>query len=204
MKNKKIIILGSGGHSKIIINSLMNLNYTIAGVLVKKLENENIFFGHKILGDDQFLEKCSPEENIIVNGIGITPRNLQERIKLNSKIKEMGFSFLNVLDATAIVAKKTDIFEGCQILTGSIIQPGVSIGKHSIINTKVSIDHDCNIAENCHIAPGGVICGEVTIGKNTFIGAGTTIANNIQIGENCIIASGSNIYNNILDNSKNY
>lgn len=202
--NKEIIIIGSGGHSKVVINSLKKSKHKIAGVIVKKLGKETSYFGHRILGDDEFIEKCNPEKILIVNGIGITPINLENRIKLNERVKELGFSFLNIIDTNAIIAKDSKILEGCQILAGSIIQPGVSIGKHTIVNTKASIDHDSIIAENCHIAPGVVVCGQVSIGKNTFIGAGTIISNNIEIGENCTIASGSHIFKNIDKNTKNY
>ena len=80
------------------------------------------------------------------------------------------------------------------------IQPGTIIGKHCIINTNVSVDHDCDISDFVHISPGATICGNVTIGELTWIGAGATIIHGISIGKNTIIGAGTVVIKNIPDN----
>ena len=88
-----------------------------------------------------------------------------------------------------------------QIITSSTINTGVKIGKHCIINTNSSIDHDCIINDFVHIAPGATLCGGVLVGRSTLIGAGTTILPNIKVGENVIIGAGSLVNKDIPDNS---
>ena len=101
-----------------------------------------------------------------------------------------------------MISEEVLIGEGTQIITSSTINVGTKIGKHCIINTNSSIDHDCKIYDFVHIAPGVTICGGVSIGKSTLVGAGTTILPNVNVGENVVIGAGSLVNKDIPDNSK--
>lgn len=70
------------------------------------------------------------------------------------------------------VAPDVVIGEGTVIMAGAVVQPGVTIGKHCIINTCASLDHDSIIGDFVHIAPGARLCGNVTVGEGTLVGAG--------------------------------
>ena len=70
-----------------------------------------------------------------------------------------------------------------------------------IINTSVSIDHDCKIKDHTHICPGANIAGGVRIGENCWIGIGAKIIENIKIGNNVEIGGGSGVVKDIKDNS---
>ena len=203
IESDKIILLGSGGHAKVLLDIIKKNNFSVLGIVEKFSTNTNNL-GYENLGDDSDLDSCATENTVIVNGVGISPKNIDSRSLLNEKIEKIGFSFINMIHPSAIIANDVFLSDGCQIFAGSVIQPGSKIGSHSIINTSAIIDHDCIISNNTHIAPGVVISGGVEIGKKTFIGAGTNIANNIRIGKNCIIASGSAIYKDIPDNTNNF
>ena len=86
-------------------------------------------------------------------------------------------------------------------MANSVIQSDSSIGKNCIINTSVSIDHDCKIMNHTHICPGVNIAGGVTVGENCWIGIGTKIIENIKIGNNVLIGAGSVVTKNIKSNS---
>ena len=104
-----------------------------------------------------------------------------------------------MIHPTAIVDESVQIGKGSVIMHGSILQAATTIGHHVIINTRVLIDHDCQIADFVHLAPGVVLCGNVRVGENTLIGAGSMVVPNITIGNNCHIAAGSVITQNIPD-----
>ena len=76
-------------------------------------------------------------------------------------------------------------------MAGTILQPGVRVGKNTIINIRSSIDHDSKIGDQVHGALGVTICGEVSIGSGTFNGAGAVIINRVTVGENASIAAGA-------------
>lgn len=84
-------------------------------------------------------------------------------------------------------------------MPGAIIQSCVSIGKHCIINTGASVDHDCTISDYVHIAPHSTLCGNVYVGEGTLIGAGSTIAPGVKIGSWSVIGACSVVTKDIPD-----
>ena len=89
---------------------------------------------------------------------------------------------------------------GSVVFAGTIIQPDVAIGKHVIINTSASIDHDCNIGDFVHIAPGCHLAGNVQVKRGSFLGVGTTVIPNITINEWTTVGAGSNVITSLKGN----
>lgn len=85
-----------------------------------------------------------------------------------------GLRFTVAVHPTAWIAAKVHIGEGTVIMAGAIIQPGVRIGKHCIINSGASVDHDCLIHDFVHIAPQATLCGSVEVGEGAWVGANAT------------------------------
>jgi acetyltransferase-like isoleucine patch superfamily enzyme len=55
-------------------------------------------------------------------------------------------------------------------MAGSIVQANARIGKHCIINTGATVDHDCIVEDYAHIAPGAHLCGGVHVGEGALVG----------------------------------
>lgn len=80
---------------------------------------------------------------------------------------------------------------GTVTLHGSIIQDGTILGRHVIINTGATVDHDCKVGDFVHVAPGAHLCGDVTVGEGAFIGAGTIVTPGSKIEPWAFIKAGS-------------
>lgn len=72
-----------------------------------------------------------------------------------------------------------------------IVQVDTVLGRHLILNTAATIDHDCKIGDFAHIAPGAHLCGNVTVGEGTLVGAGTIVTPGVTIGSWLVIPAGS-------------
>ena len=186
MSNKPVIILGAGGHAKVVADIL-------------KLSSRDVFCGKKVLGNDEVINSYSPEDIELVNGIGSLPRK-KLRWQLASRMRQQGYTFASVIHPNTIIAADVDLAEGVQIMAGVVIQAGTKTGIDSIINTGAIIDHDCKIAANCHLAPGVVCSGGVTIGRNTHLGTGTIVIEYRTVGCNCVVAAGTTVFRDIPDN----
>ena len=200
--NKGHIIIGNGGHSKLLIEILQLSKENILGVTdidsgVQNHQSNEI----KVLGNDDVIFNFSNQEVHLINGLGQLPRK-KTRMDIYNNFSTKGYFFPAIVHPSVIIGKNVDIKPGAQILAGTILQHGSDIGENTIINTKTSIDHDSIVGNHCHIAPGVTICGNVSIGENTFIGAGSVIINNINIGKDCLIAAGSVVYKDIDDNTE--
>jgi len=194
--DKAVIIIGAGGHAKILAEALMQSGRKVLGFTTPDKGVDSEMLGLSILGDDSALNKYSLDDVDLVNGMGTLP-NQNLRQKLAEKMRQSGYSFSAVVHPTAIVGSDVILEEGVQIMAGAIVQPGAKIGRDTIINTGSIVDHDCEIAEDCHIAPGVTLSGGVKIGSGVHVGTGTTIIQNISVGSNSVIAAGSILYKNV-------
>lgn len=199
---KPVIILGSGGHAKVLINILKLCDIKIFGITDPETpKSYGLYEDITYLGDDNSISEYSPDKLLLVNGLGSAGK-CDKRKLLFDKFKNHGYSFASLIHPSAIIAPDVKLSEGVQVMAGAIIQPGSIIGKNTIINTKVSVDHDCQIGSHVHLAPGVTLSGNVKVGDETHIGTGANIIQNINIGRNSLVGAGSLVLNNIPENSK--
>jgi sugar O-acyltransferase (sialic acid O-acetyltransferase NeuD family) len=201
MNKTPVILLGCGGHAKVILETLLDNNIKIIGATDISLDNDFVFSDIPIIGNDDVIFNYDSSEICLVNGIGMLPGSTT-RMKLNDKFYSQGYIFGTVIDKFTKVSKSAFLSEGVQLMSGVIIQSDVSIGINTIINTSVSIDHDCKIGANCHISPGAVLCGGIDVGNNTFIGPGTVVTQGVKIGRDCVIGAGSVLVKDVNDGNK--
>lgn len=199
---RPVIIVGAGGHAKVLIAAIMLLRREIFGVMEANREKQDGFpLAIPIIGDDEAIKKYRPDEIELVNGIG-SVGSPHKRMEIYQKFKKKGYKFASVVHPSAIVMSDVQLGEGVQIMAGAIIQAGCRIGDNSIINTGAILDHDCIIGEHTHIAPGVVLSGDVHVGVASHVGTSATIIQGIKIGENSIIGAGAVVIKNIPAGNK--
>ncbi|MCP3672119.1 MAG: acetyltransferase [Gammaproteobacteria bacterium] len=195
---KPVIVLGAGGHAKVVADVLVQSGFKLRGFIAPEYEPGVEFCGSKVLGDEQVVENVSPSEVILANGIGAMPNN-DSRWLVAAKMRKLGFSFATIIHPSVVIAPDVVLAEGVQIMAGSILQPGVNVGLDCIVNTGVILDHDCVIEKESHLAPGVVCSGGVRVGSRTHLGTRSTVIQCISIGCSSIIAAGSVIYKDVPD-----
>ena len=194
-----MILLGAGGHAKVILDVLQLEHRNILGLITPELEKGSKHYGLEVLGDDEQLKQYNPTEIDLINGIGSLPFQ-KLRWKVSKKVRSWGYTLSQVIHPSAIVSSSATLGSGVQIMAGCVIQPGCNIGRDAIINTGSMIDHDCVIDENSHIAPGCTLSGGVNIGKFVHIGTGSNIIQNIKIGKSSVVAAGTSLYRDVEEN----
>jgi sugar O-acyltransferase (sialic acid O-acetyltransferase NeuD family) len=200
---EKIVLVGAGGHCKVIIDILRSTEkYIIVGVVDKAyaFDEEKFVLDIPIIGDDSILAKLymSGVKNAFVC-VGAL-ENIGLRDKIFNNLKAIGFNIPVLTHNHAIVSPYANIGAGTCIMAGAIINPGTLIGENCIVNTGAIIEHDCKIQRNSHISPKACIAGGVAIGCNTHIGMGSSIIQTVHIGNNVIIGAGAVVIEDIIDN----
>jgi len=196
--SNSIILVGGGGHCKVIIDVLKE-NNDYDEILISDLK-ENIgkeILGIKIEYTDGQLEDLYKKgyKNAFVS-IGKVEIN-EHRKKLFNKIKNIGFNTPVIISKSANVSQYSEIGEGTLIGKNVVINPGTQIGENCIINTGSIIEHDCIIEDNVHIGPGAILSGGTYVGKNSFIAAGAIIIQNINISQDTLIGAGAVVVKDI-------
>lgn len=192
------ILLGAGGHAKVLLAQAKARALPIKGVCAPEftIHQPPSWQGIAVLGDDDALKRFSPTDIRLINGIGQTPGN-DARRHIYTTLKQAGFHFPTLTHPFTWVAPDARLADGVQIMAGVIIQHGCQIAENSIINTRASIDHDAHIGTHVHIAPGALLCGDVTVDDGAFIGAGATIGPGVHIGKSAIVGAGVTVLYNV-------
>lgn len=201
--SSRLILLGAGGHAKVLHALALSLGHDLFGVCDPDLASRGVreWRGLPILGDDAVLKSLDPGKFGIINGIGSIAGSTT-RQDVYDRVRKLGFGFPALVHPTAWVADDATLGDGVQVMAGAIVQPDCSIGVNSIVNTRASIDHDCHLGAHVHIAPGATLCGGVLIGDGTFIGAGAIVIQGISIGSCATVGAGTTLVKSLQDMEK--
>jgi UDP-perosamine 4-acetyltransferase len=198
--SRPYLVLGGGGHAKVLIDALLLQSADIVGYTVPTPENKDPILGVPCIGNDEAALKYSIDSIRLINGLG-SVRLPHERRRLFEEFKQRGYLFESVVHPSVLIANHVELSEGVQLMAGSIIQTGSYIGKNTIVNTKASVDHDCVIGDHVHLAPGVTLSGEVAVGNGVHIGTGATVIQGVRIGDNSLIGAGALVLNDVPENS---
>lgn len=204
MQYNKVFIFGIGGHARVLLSEISQIdnNKLVIFVAPSDYENQEININNKsypVINNYSDLETQYDDLSCGIVGIG----SIEKRISIVNEVNEIlpSFNWMIMISKNAIVAEDVKIKEGTVVIAGCIINTGTQIGKHCIINTKASIDHDNFIGDYINISPTVVTGGGVKIGNYSDIGIGSTIINNIDIDHNVVIGGHSFINKDCISNS---
>lgn len=190
---KKVVIIGAGGHAKVIADIIEKSGDEIVGFLDDNKEiGTTIINEYKVIGDlnNRFTMAVTKENLEFIIAIGDNKK--REEISHSPNLK-----FYTAIHPSAQIGLDVEIQEGTVIMANACINSSAKIGKHCIINTGAIIEHDNIIEDFVHISPNVALGGTVKIGKSTHVGIGSTIKNNITICENCKIGAGAVVVKDI-------
>ena len=186
-KENKVYLYGASGHARVIMDSLRASGYEIEALVDDNLELTELDM-LPILHESRGLSPF-----IISIGKNDTRRKVAE------KLTTEGATFERAIHPNAVLSPSTKIGEGTVVMAGVLINAFSQIGRHCIINTGASIDHECQLEDFVHVSPHATLCGNVSVGEGTWIGAGSTIIQGINIGKWCVIGAGSVVTKDIPD-----
>jgi UDP-perosamine 4-acetyltransferase len=188
---KPVVILGGGGHARVVIDALRCAGHTIAGVIDPKPEvAQTLPQGVTWLGKDLSAARTGEVQVAIgVGSLDVGDRN--PRLRLFREAKAGGFEILTFRHPSAIVAGDVVLGEGAQVMAGAILQTGVRAGINCLVNTGASLDHDCRIGDHVHLAPRVVLSGTVEVGDGAHLGTGAIVIQGVRIGAGAMIAAGA-------------
>jgi len=195
---KQLVMLGGGGHAKVVYDVVTEMNLCIKAVVEPATPCDPFFACLEQWHSDADVLQVHSDSIMLVNGIG-SIRVSESRRRIFEFFKERSYRFFTLKHPSAIISKFAEVGEGTQIMAASVVQVGSYIGANSIINTKASVDHDCFVGDHVHIAPGATLSGEVYIGSGSHIGTGATIIQGVRIGNNVTVAAGAVVTRDIAD-----
>ncbi len=193
----QVIGIGAGGHAKVVLDILRLMNaYQIVGLLDPACLGTSVD-GILVLGGDELLPRLRADgvSSAFVGVGGVGDNTL--RIRLYEKVQAAGYTFIQAIHPTSVLAPSVQLGQGITIMAGTIINPDTRIGDNVIINTGAIVEHDCEIEAHAHISPGAVLCGGVRVGMGAHVGAGATVRQYVTIGMRAVVGAGAMVINDV-------
>lgn len=188
MHKKEVVIIGMGGHGKVIADIIKASGDIVAGFLDDGIFKESKY---SFLGTVDDYIKYTDKYFIIAIG------NNKIRKEIADKLKDV--KYYTAIHPFSFISEASAIEEGTVIMPGCVINCDAKIGKHCIINSNSTVEHDCAIGDFSHISPGAVLCGTVKLGDNVWIGANSVVKNNTSLCDNVQIGAGGVVVKNISE-----
>jgi acetyltransferase EpsM len=179
-------LYGASGHGKVVAEIAEECGYNIEAYIDENPSKESVL-------NYTVIHEAPPYDIEVLISIGNN--------RLRKRVVNRGehFNYVTLLHPKAILSKRLKIEEGTIVMPGVTINAAVRIGKHCIINTNASIDHDCVIEDFVHISPNVALAGNVYVGEGTHIGIGASVIQGIEIGKWCTIGAGAVIISDVPD-----
>lgn len=196
----KLIIAGSSGHAKIIIDILeQEGRYEIVGLTDPALEPGTTVFGYPVLGRDDDLPDLMDRYGAIGGLIAIGDNWL--RCRVTQRIRSMcpGFQLVSAIHPSTRIARGVQIGPGTVIMAGVALNPDAKVGEGCILATNSSLDHDATMDSYSSLAANVGTGGGTQIGSFTALGMGCHTIQNIKIGNHCMIGAGATVVRDVED-----
>jgi len=189
---KKIAIVGSSGHAKVIVDIVQQQGECrIVGLLDRNRKAGEAALGFSVLGSEENLPKLKEEHGFDGVIVAIGDNHVRGQVVKLVREKCPDIQFPSAIHPRACVAPDVALGEGSVIMPGVCVNPGSCVGNFCIINTNASLDHDSVLGDFASLAPGVVTGGDVRIGQFSVVGIGAVLNHAIELGEQTVIGAGA-------------
>ena len=177
-----VLVIGAGGHAKVVIATLRASGTDVAGVLDDDAtKHGSLVLGVPVLGAlDRAVE--GEHEVVIAVGHNAARKRIAESIT--------GVRWATVVHPSAVVHETVRLGTGTVVFAGAVIQPDTLVGAHAIINTGASADHDNDLGDYVHLAPGTRLAGDVTLEAGVFMGIASAAVPGVRVGAWTTVGAG--------------
>ncbi len=198
-----VFVYGASGHAKVVIDILKKNHAEILGLID---DNKSLWGGH-FQGYRIFGLENLPFDPMSWAGGGPFPIQIFLAIGNNSTRKEIAqkvtdhhesyLSSVNIIHPSAQINDSIKIEQGTVVMANVAVNIDAQIGKHVILNTGCTIDHDCIIEDYVHLSPGTHLAGNVHVGEGAHLGVGVSVIPGIKIGAWSVIGAGAAVVDHI-------
>ena len=191
----RFIIIGHGGHSKVITDMILtNPKNKIVGYLDDQYK-EIHFIKNQVQGPILWAKVLAKYYEDIKFIFAIGDNKVRQSIVQNLSIPIEYYS--TITHPTATISPSVKIGYGTVVMPHAVINADAVIGNHCIINSGSVVEHDCVIADFVHVCPHSTLTGSVQLAEGVLTGAGSTMLPKVKIGKWATIGAGATVTHNI-------
>lgn len=182
---KKLIIIGSGGHGRSVAESIqLKGEFELIGFVDDSYTDGQSVWGIPVLGTIDALPGLSAKAEWAVVAIG----NNMLREKLLVRLQELGFKLANIYHPASIISPSAVIEAGTVVMAAGIIGTEARVGRGVIVNCGAIIDHHCTVEDFGHLGVNTAMAGGSILGKRAWLQAGSALGYGVKISMDQIVA----------------
>ena len=183
-----LLIIGAGGHGKVIadIASSMNVWDRIAFVDDKYPELK-VVLEWPVIGTINEFNNFRDAFSHVFIAVG----DNMVRKMIMEQVEREGGEVPVLIHPRAAVSRFAVVGAGTVVINQAAVNASAIIGKGCIINTGATVGHDCELGDFVHVAPGASIAGEAVIGDHSWIGMGSAVIEQVKVGKGVVVGAGS-------------
>jgi UDP-perosamine 4-acetyltransferase len=187
MVSEPIVILGAGGHAKVVIELIRAQGGVIAGLTDSNPTPRSVL-GVPVVGDDLALPRLMADG---VRYAFVAIGDNQARAAAAQAATGLGLVLVNAISPNARVSESARLGSGVAVMAGAVINAEAFIDDLAIVNSGAIVDHDCRLERGCHVGPGAVLAGGVRVGAGALIGTGASVTPGRSIGAGAVVGAGA-------------
>ena len=186
----RLIIVGAGGHGKVIADNAVKNGYTDISFADDRAAGTCM--GFPVIGTTDGLLRWNDGATDFVLGIdnNAVRKDIAQKYSVN---------WVSLIHPSAQIGLHVSVGKGTVVMAGAVINSCARVGEHCIINTGAIVEHDNRLEDFVHLSPGAALGGTVRIGPLTHVGIGAVVRNNITVCGGCIIGAGAVVVRHIHD-----
>lgn len=186
------MLLGAGGHAKVVASVARRAGYVIAGFLDDGRPPGSAFQGAQVLGPLNSIEE-QREHALFFVALG----DNATRQRLFESLASLGRQLATLVDPHAHVAEDVQLGKGTVVMPGAVLLRGAIVGDNCILNTSCSLGEGCHVADHVHLCPGTCLEAGVSVGEGSMLGTGAIVLPGCSIGPRSVVGAGSLVEHNL-------
>lgn len=187
MTQKRLVILGFGGHARSVADVALSCGYSDLLFIDSNARAGEQFLGYPVVNT---LNGYICEGQVAFPAAGDNQKRSQQCIE----IQNLGLDLVTLISPLASIGIGSSISAGSFVGHHAHVGPMAKIGPGCIVNTGAVVEHESEIGEFSHVSVNAVIAGRSRLGMFSMLGAGATIIDGMEVGSHITIGAGAVVH----------
>ncbi len=185
---RSVVLIGGGGHARVCADIARSAGWDVLGFCDPSLPENTRLDGIAVIHEDE-LDLAARFGADVALFVAIGRQNT--RAQIVGSLVEAGSSLATLVHPSAVLASSASVGPGTCVMAGAVLNNNARTGAGVIVNTHVTIDHDCDLEDFTNVSPGATLSGNVHCGAAAFVGAGAVVVQGCRIGAASVVAAGA-------------
>ncbi len=185
------IIIGAGGHGKVICDILAagTTHRPVGFVDADPRLKGTLVCGLPVFGAAHLLARLATQ--LKLGGAIVAIGDNRVRGQFADAVAAAKLPLVNAIHPSAVVSPSARLGHGVVVAAGAVVCVETTVDDFAIINTAATVDHECVIGRAVHVCPGANLAGRVRVEPNATIGLGANVIQCLTIGESAVVGAGA-------------